>query len=40
MLDYLWAGDPLEDFLEQYPSVSREQALRALKEMKSLLTTA
>lgn len=40
MLDYLAAGQPLEDFLEQYPSVSREQALRTIEEMKSLLATA
>lgn len=40
MLDYLSGGQPLDDFLDQYPSVPREQALRALEEMKSLLATA
>ena len=40
MLDYLADGQPLGAFLDQYPSVTREQALRALDEMKSLLTPA
>lgn len=40
MLDYLAAGQPLEDFLEQYPTVSRELALQAIEEMKGLLTPA
>lgn len=40
MLDYLAAGQALDDFLEQYPSVDRDQALRALDEMKSLLAPA
>lgn len=40
MLDYLAAGQPLEDFLDQYPSVGREQAVQALEEVKSLLATA
>ena len=29
--DYLEAGDSLEDFLEDFPSVSREQALALLE---------
>jgi uncharacterized protein (DUF433 family) len=40
MLDYLADGQPLENFLEQYPSVSREKALQALEEVKELLVTA
>ncbi len=40
MLDYLADGQPLENFLEQYPSVSREKALQALEEVKGLLVTA
>ncbi len=37
MLDYLADGQPIQNFLAQYPSISREQALRAVEEMKSLL---
>ena len=40
MLDYLADGQPLENFLDQYPSVTREQALKALEEMKGILATA
>ena len=31
-LDYLEGGEPLEEFLENYPSVSREQAIGFLEE--------
>lgn len=31
LFDCLEAGDPLERFLDQYPTVSREQALAALE---------
>jgi len=31
LFDYLEAGDSLEVFLEQFPSVSREQAVAALE---------
>ena len=27
LLDYLEAGDPLDEFLDHFPSVSREQAI-------------
>lgn len=37
MLDYLADGQPIQNFLAQYPSLSRDQALRAVEEMKSLL---
>jgi uncharacterized protein (DUF433 family) len=37
LLDYLEGGDTLEDFLEQYPGVSRTQAISALEEAKALL---
>jgi uncharacterized protein (DUF433 family) len=37
LLDYLEAGDTLDEFLEQYPGVTREQAIAALEEAKSLL---
>ena len=32
LIDYLAAGDTLDDFLEQFPSVTREQALEFLVE--------
>jgi uncharacterized protein (DUF433 family) len=32
LLDYLEGGDPLEEFLDNYPSVSREQAIAFLEE--------
>ncbi len=32
LLDYLEGGDSLEDFLENFPSVSREQAIAFLEE--------
>lgn len=31
LLDYLEAGDPLDEFLEDFPSVTREQAVAALR---------
>lgn len=31
LVDYLAAGDPLERFLEHFPSVTREQAVAALE---------
>lgn len=40
MLDYLADGQPLENFLEQYPHVAREQAIQALEEVKGLLAAA
>jgi uncharacterized protein (DUF433 family) len=30
LVDYLAGGDSLDDFLEQYPSVTREEAIAAL----------
>jgi uncharacterized protein (DUF433 family) len=32
LLDYLEGGDPLEEFLENYPSVSRAQAVAFIEE--------
>ena len=32
LLDYLEGGEPLEEFLDNYPSVSREQAVAFIKE--------
>jgi uncharacterized protein (DUF433 family) len=36
-LDYLEGGETLDEFLEQYPGVSREQAIAALEEAKALI---
>ncbi|MEA2165220.1 MAG: hypothetical protein QOK37_3347 [Thermoanaerobaculia bacterium] len=32
LLDYLEGGDTLEEFLDNYPSVTREQAIEFLEE--------
>ena len=32
MIEYLEGGDTLDQFLEQYPSVSRELAIAAIEE--------
>jgi uncharacterized protein (DUF433 family) len=37
LLDYLEAGDPLQEFLEDFPSVSRELAVAALEQAKEAL---
>lgn len=37
LLDYLEAGDPLGEFLEDFPSVSRDQAVAALEQAKEAL---
>lgn len=37
LLDYLEGGDTLDEFLQQYPGVSREQAVAALEEAKALV---
>jgi len=37
LLDYLEAGDPLDEFLEDFPSVSRAQAVAALRLAKQML---
>ena len=37
MIDYLEAGDPLEVFLDDFPSVSREHAVAVLELAKSAL---
>jgi uncharacterized protein (DUF433 family) len=38
LIDYLEAGDTLDEFLDNFPSVSRETAVAALEEAKLLLT--
>ena len=37
LFDYLEGGETLEDFLEGFPTVSRESAVAALEEAKHLL---
>jgi uncharacterized protein (DUF433 family) len=37
MFDYLEDGETLEDFLEGFPTVSRELAVEALQEARELL---
>ena len=39
LLDYLAAGDPLAEFLDHFPTVSREQAVAALGQAAELLVT-
>jgi uncharacterized protein (DUF433 family) len=37
LLDYLKAGEPLAEFLEDFPSVTRDQAIAALEQAKDAL---
>ena len=37
LLDYLEAGQPLSEFLEDFPTVSKEQAVAALEQAKQAL---
>ena len=37
LLDYLEGGETLDEFLRQFPGVSRETAIAALEEAKTLL---
>lgn len=37
LLDYLEGGETLGEFLRQYPGVSRQAAIAALEEAKTLL---
>jgi len=39
LIDYLEGGDTLGQFLEQYPSVSRELAIAAIEEARSSLVS-
>jgi uncharacterized protein (DUF433 family) len=38
LIDYLEAGDTLDEFLDNFPSVTREAAIAALEEAKAILT--
>jgi uncharacterized protein (DUF433 family) len=37
LIDYLEAGQPLSEFLEDFPTVSKEQAIAALEQAKDAL---
>ena len=37
LIDYLEAGQPLAEFLEDFPTVSRDQVIAALEEAKEAL---
>jgi len=37
LLDYLEAGDPLSEFLEDFPTVGRKQAVEVLEQAKDAL---
>ena len=37
LFDYLEGGETLEDFLQGFPTVTRESAVAALEEAKDLL---
>lgn len=39
LFDYLESGDSLDEFLEDFPSVSREQAIAALEQAREALAT-
>lgn len=39
LIDYLEAGDTLDEFLNNFPSVSRDAAIIVLEEAKTLLTS-
>jgi hypothetical protein len=37
LIDYLEAGDPLDDFLQDFPSVARDHAIAVLELAKAAL---
>ena len=39
LIDYLETGESLDDFLEDFPSVSREQVVQTLKLAREVLLT-
>ncbi len=39
LIDYLAGGHPLSEFLEDFPSVARDQAIQALDEAEQALET-
>lgn len=38
LIDYLEGGHPLDDFIDDFPSVTREQAVAALEEAQEALS--
>ncbi len=38
LLDYIETGETLDDFLDDFPSVTREMAIEALEKAKDLLS--
>ena len=38
LIEYLEAGDRLDDFLDSFPTVSRHQAIAVLEQAKATLT--
>jgi uncharacterized protein (DUF433 family) len=40
LVDYLEHGHTLEEFLDDFPTVTREQALIALEELREILVTS
>jgi uncharacterized protein (DUF433 family) len=40
LVDYLSAGDTIDDFLDDFPTVSREQAIQVLQMTETLLANA
>jgi uncharacterized protein (DUF433 family) len=40
LIDYLEAGDTLDEFLDNFPTVTREAAISALEEAKAALTSS
>lgn len=40
IVDYLAGGHPLDEFLDDFPTVSREQALELLRRVKEMLRDA
>lgn len=39
LIDYLEAGDRLDDFLQDFPAVTREQAIAALEIVRNALVS-
>lgn len=37
LIDYLEGGEPLSEFLEDFPTVTKEQAIAALEEAKEVI---
>jgi uncharacterized protein (DUF433 family) len=40
IIDYLAGGHPLDDFLDDFPTVRREQALELLRRVKEMIADA